>query len=417
MPPPLTAVGDKLLPAALESLFSAKSTPRRPFMTIRMPAYERNQVADLIRLLPKADGRDASSEQAVFGSGDGLAEVGRELVNTGCVECHAFRGESLPGAIGVDLHDISSRVQPQWFYEFILHPGEVKARTRMPTFFPDGQSHRKDLLDGDVRRQIAAIWYYLKKTDPLPAKISEAMSKDFELVPVDRPIILRTFMRQAGNHAIAVGLPGGLNYAFDAEQIRLAEAWQGRFLDARSTWFERFAPPAEPLGERIVTFPDGPSFYLTARLPKRSNQPTLEPQPLEFAGYRVDQAGIPTFLYRLGPWDMEDRLDAHDAEVLQRTWTVRRSDRPSASEKGSSEKGASENGASENGSAISFCPHAATQLTRVQPMSMVDQNGLMVSLLVDGDQAGGLVDFGSLRHWLIPLESKQEQVLKVEYRW
>ena len=163
LPPPLTGVGHKLLPAALESVFTAKSTSRRPFMTIRMPAYERDQVAELVRLFPRADGLDTTSEQAVFGSGDGLAEVGRELVNTGCVECHAFRGESLPGAIGVDLHDISSRVQPQWFYEFILSPGELKPRTRMPTFFPDGQSHRKDLLDGDVRRQIAAMWYYLEE--------------------------------------------------------------------------------------------------------------------------------------------------------------------------------------------------------------------------------------------------------------
>ncbi len=403
LPPPLTAVGHKLLPAALESVFTDKAAPRRPFMTIRMPAYQQNAVAELIELFPKADGLDTSTEKAVFGKGEGLAEAGRELVNTGCVECHAFRGESLPGAIGIDLHDIGSRVQPKWFYEFVLNPGEVKARTRMPTFFPDGQSNRKDLLDGDTRRQIAAMWYYLKKTEPLPEKIAEAMSKDFELVPADRPIVLRTFMPEAGTHAIAVGLPGGLNFAFDAEQVRMATAWKGRFLDARSTWFERFAPPSEPLGEHVIALPAGPSFFFTTHSSRPSSQLAVAEQRLiEFAGYRVDQAGIPTFLYRLGPWDIEDRMEARDQESLLRTWTIRRSDRPAANE---------------NESAISLCPHAARQLKSVRPMSMVDQNGLTVTVTSEGNHQGEIVRFESLQHWLIPLEDKQEQVFKAEYRW
>jgi len=95
-------------------------------------------------------------------------------------------------------------------------------------------------------------------------------------------------------------------------------------------------------------------------------------------------------------------MESRDHQSLLRTWTLRRSDRPAANE---------------DESVISFCPHAAKQLTSVRPMSMVDSNGLMVSVVGDGDHEGELIDFGSLQHWLIPLESKQEQVLKAEYRW
>ena len=34
-----------------------------------------------------------------------------------------------------------------------------------------------------------------------------------------------------------------------------------------------------------------------------------------------------------------------------------------------------------------------------------------------GIHEGELIEIDSLQHWLIPLENKQEQVLKVEYRW
>ena len=131
-------------------------------------------------------------------------------------------------------------------------------------------------------------------------------------------------------------------------------------------------------------------------------QQIAEQRLIEFAGYRVDQAGIPTFLYRLGPWDIEDRMEARDQESLLRTWTIRRSDRPAANE---------------NESAISLCPHAARQLKSVRPMSMVDQNGLTVTVTSEGNHQGEIVRFESLQHWLIPLEDKQEQVFKAEYRW
>ena len=73
--------------------------------------------------------------------------------------------------VGVDLDGVTRRLHPRWFQQFVRQPGDLKKRTRMPTFFPDGKSHRKDLFNGDVDLQIAAIWTYLDQlhssTNPL----------------------------------------------------------------------------------------------------------------------------------------------------------------------------------------------------------------------------------------------------------
>ena len=96
-------------------------------------------VAELNRSLPIADKKDSRNETAVFEAAKEITKaelhrVGRELINTGCVECHVFREEQLPGAVGVDLHAIDKRLQPAWFRSFIENPGALKNRTRMPTF-------------------------------------------------------------------------------------------------------------------------------------------------------------------------------------------------------------------------------------------------------------------------------------------
>lgn len=407
LPPPLTNVGRKLLPSALESVFTAKASPRRPFMTIRMPAYHSKAAAPLITALPEADQADATTENELFGDARGLAEVGRELVNTGCVECHEFRGESLPGAIGVDIDAIHTRVYPQWFLEFIRDPGKLKARTRMPTFFPDGQSNRKDLLGGDVDRQIAAIWHYLKNADPLPEKIASERSKNYELKPDDRPLIQRTFMPQVGTHAIAVGLPGGLNYAFDAERVLLSLAWKGRFLDARGTWFERFAPPAEPLGENVITFPDVFPFAATntSQQLERTAGYSAEP-PARFGGYQLDPEGVPTFLYETDSWQIEDRIEAIDGETLLRTWTLRR---------------ATESDENLAAQPVTWCVLAGEQLRRTGAMSMSNERGLTATVIRGVNGPGKVVDAQSRKIWLVTMpeasSSTDAREIKLEYRW
>ncbi|MFN9718692.1 MAG: c-type cytochrome, partial [Planctomycetota bacterium] len=263
LPPALSGVGKRLTTKWMMAVLNGQGLIR-PHMKIRMPVFPSKITNALPAMISIADGADSNDAPAddVFASGDReeLRKAGRRLMDIGCVQCHAFKGESLPGVVGVDLEGVTRRLRTDWLHDFLKDPGALKVRTRMPTFFPDGQSQNPDVFDGHMELQLSAMYAYLDDlpNQPLPAKIEEARSKNYELVPVDRPVILRTFMPEAGTHAIAVGYPQKLHVAFDAEQVRLAEIWKGRFLDAEGTWFVRSAPPASPLGERRFRMPRGP---------------------------------------------------------------------------------------------------------------------------------------------------------------
>ncbi|TVQ00509.1 MAG: hypothetical protein EA381_07325 [Planctomycetaceae bacterium] len=314
LPPPLAGVEGKLKAAWFGRVLSGNGDIR-PYLLARMPKYNAAEVKRWVELFEQVQRERETS----FAGGDdtpGLAnaaagwpgrndlkdfDAGRQMIDAGCVQCHRFRGESLAGVTGIDLAGITDRVRPEWFHDFVLHPAGLKPRTRMPTFFPDGISQNRELLGGDAGRQIAAMWGYLGdlKRQPLPDKIEQARGEDFELKPTDRPILLRTFMRDAGPHAIAVGFPQGVHFAWDAERLRLANAWTGRFLDAQGTWFIRSAPPADPLGERLIQIDTADAWLL-------GNDSATE---LRFGGYQLDRHGVPTFGYEIGPWRIEDRIE------------------------------------------------------------------------------------------------------------
>jgi hypothetical protein len=240
-----------------------------------------------------------------------------QLTQVGCIQCHEFNGNALPGVVGIDLGDVANRIRPSWFREFLLDPGGKKRGTRMPSFFPDGSSQSPDVLGGDAERQIAALWSYLKdsKRVGVPPKIAEALAADYELRPVEAPIVLRTFMQGVGTHAIAVGFPQGVHFALDAETPRLALAWKEDFVDARSTWFERFAPPIDPLGNDAIEISTEGEFRLAS-----TEEHTGKVAPtLQFLGYRLDSRRVPTFRYRLAGKIIQDRCEATSDGKLHRT--------------------------------------------------------------------------------------------------
>lgn len=295
LPPSLDRVGRKLQPAWMQRVFAGDGDVR-PFMTIRMPRFGA-LTKPLVAWFQTAD-RSAPPVDPLAGV-PATAEAGRQLMDVGCVQCHPIGGERLAGVVGVDLAEIDQRVHADWFFEFLLDPAGLKERTRMPAFFRNRTSSAPEILGGDVDRQIASLWAYLKAASPhpLPQRIQQEREHDFELVPRQRPLVLRTFMERAGPHAIAVGFPQGVHLAFDAERVRVAQFWRGRFLDAHGTWFDRFTPPAQPLGTDVIDLTD----HSVADDP-------AQPPAAQFAGYRLDRDGVPTFLYRLGAVAVEDRF-------------------------------------------------------------------------------------------------------------
>ncbi len=326
LPPPLDHLGMKLTKNWIQKILEGNGDVR-PYFQARMPVFS-DHAQSLALAFVAADQVEPSEPRErinIMNTSKADLEAGRQLFDTGCVQCHAIRGESLPGSIGIDLAYVGNRVQPEWFHSFLRNPASLKKNTRMPSFFLDGKSSNPQLLEGDVSLQIASIWRYLNSKDqPLPSKLEQSQSQYFELRPVDKPIILRTFMERssAGTHAIAVGFPEQYHFAFDAQHGHLAEIWKGRFLNAQSTWFDRFAPPAIPLGTDRIRLPM--SSFKTRN--SDGSFQVINPNGFRFRGYRLDKMGVPTFSYTVAEFDIEDQIKPVLKNGLIRKLTLTPSD-------------------------------------------------------------------------------------------
>lgn len=301
IPPKLDHVGRKLNPAWLQQLLAGEGIGVRPYMATRMPVFRHEAVEKLSDWLAKADRRDPPMEIDTSGlRRHQRGHYGSDLVGItglGCVTCHGLKGEKPLGSPSIDLTHTVERLQPGYFKELLLNPAEMQPGTLMPPLFLERKKRDEE---------IEQIWTYLKEIDQ--RRLPEGLLKtgDFELKPVDegKPIILRTFLEGAGMQAIAVGFPEGLSVAFDAHEVRWALAWRGRFLDAMSTWDERAATPAKPLGEDVKEFP-------------------FHEAKLEFRGFRLGEDGVPTFLYANQQLLVEDTILPQDETTLVRTVLVK----------------------------------------------------------------------------------------------
>lgn len=90
-------------------------------------------------------------------------------------------------------------------------------------------------------------------------------SADHELRVKDRPVIQRGFLPESSPRSIAVGLPGGVSYCFDAESCRLRYAWSGGFLNMKPTWDGRGAAPPGLGGEKFFIAPDAMPLRIGTR--------------------------------------------------------------------------------------------------------------------------------------------------------
>ncbi|MFK7777079.1 MAG: c-type cytochrome [Gimesia sp.] len=400
IPPTLSDIGSKLQKKWLTNVLKGKGDIRF-HMQARMPVFPAKMVAALPNHFEKVDHIQKQKENEVFPEHANLVSAGRTMLGTGCIQCHPIHGESLPGVVGTDLGDVTNRVHSKWFHKFLLNPAALKPRTRMPTFFPGGQSQNKTLLDGDVDLQIASLWEYLKAgpKQPLPEKILLERSKNYELAPDKRPIILRTFMREAGTHAIAVGFPEKVHFAFDAEQSRPAIIWKGRFLDAQGTWFIRSAPPAIPLGKSSVLLPSGTPFALLENKTQQWPVSNLNKASDSFRGYRVDASGVPTFLYRVGEFHIEDRMEPAENQSLKRTLTIKNMHPISKQSK------------------LWFRGLTGSTLKQITPTTVKNQAGLTVSISKTLANASELRTSENKSDWIIPVPDKEKTIIEVNYQW
>ncbi|MCZ7636062.1 MAG: hypothetical protein M5U12_08520 [Verrucomicrobia bacterium] len=166
LPPHLSGVGHKLRPEWLgEVLTNAGAV--RPYMGVRMPQFGTVNVGPLTAGLRDADARPGSLDPAPPGD----VKAGAELVGVGgyaCIQCHRFGPHPSLGISVMDLTRMTQRLHWDWFRRYLENPGLLRAGTRMPAFWPEGQASVTHILEGDTARQIASIWAYLSLAAEAP---------------------------------------------------------------------------------------------------------------------------------------------------------------------------------------------------------------------------------------------------------
>ena len=109
-----------------------------------------------------------------------------------------------------------------------------------------------------------------------------------------RPLVQRMFMPDAGPAAIAVAVNEQFHYCWDAGACRLRYVWRGDFIDAWPVWRGNGDALAKVLGEVLLREAASPLPF--AADAKR-----------KFLGYRIEH-GLPTFRYRVGATEVEERI-------------------------------------------------------------------------------------------------------------
>ncbi len=313
IPPPLTGVGGKLKSDWLNRLLYDRARAR-PYMTTRMPHYGDVALRDLTdwlgnvdRMLPIEIPEPDNQTRKKYTEG-GLQLLGDKGLN--CIACHNYNGTESAGMKGIDLMTSYQRLTPEWFFAYMKNPGAFRPGIIMPSYWPDGKALQTEILGGDTEQQLQALWYTfsLGRSARDPSGLKQS---DIRLTVKDKAVVHRGRSRMAGFRGIAVGLPGGLNYAFNAQNGSLAAIWRGDF--ASVNWKSQGAGDFHPIG-KFTSLPQDVSFLPQATapaswplLPQTSKEAPVNPDPtyprahgFAFGGYALDESEIPTFSYRCG---------------------------------------------------------------------------------------------------------------------
>jgi mono/diheme cytochrome c family protein len=176
LPPIITGEGKKVQEQWLHNFLTrpaetGKPNSVRPWIPIRMPTFHftEQEIAQLTNYFLAFSNQELKfRDYAAFRPDPALVPVGRGIfTDFQCSKCHPS-GPITPGTGELSTSDLAprlalarDRLKPEWIVEWLADPGKLQPGTRMPTFFPDGQSPLPEVLDGDARKQMEAIRDYL----------------------------------------------------------------------------------------------------------------------------------------------------------------------------------------------------------------------------------------------------------------
>lgn len=336
IPPPLTLVGAKLRPAWMNKVLYDGEVVR-PYMKTRMPQFGESSLKGLSEFFAEVD----SIEEVDLPAPDRVSKPkmrnGAHLLlgNKGlsCIACHNYNGKESPGMKGLDLMTSYQRLQPSWFYHYMKNPGAFRPGIIMPSYWPNDKAVQTEILGGDTELQLQALWHNFSlgrsardpsglRTEPTKLKVS------------DKTRTYRGRSKIAGYRGIAVGFPGGMNYAFSAQNGALSGIWQGEFVSVN--WQSQGSGNFSPASSSVQLAQDVAFLQLSDEkaawplYPKRSKEQPINSDPLyprkhgyAFTGYYFDDAFVPTFMYKCGSIAIEDKsvsAKVDGGDVLRRTF-------------------------------------------------------------------------------------------------
>jgi len=171
--PDLTGEGKKVQQDWLFS-FLKEPTTIRPWLKPRMPnfGFEDWEAAAIVAYFAALDGEPYPFESfETEPATDAEYAAGKELFEMfKCLSCHTSGTipEGMPTEnLAPDLTQVKTRLKPEWVTDWIKDPQSIQKGTRMPTNWPYIQGKffvpppAKDILGGDVQRQIKAVRDYL----------------------------------------------------------------------------------------------------------------------------------------------------------------------------------------------------------------------------------------------------------------
>jgi mono/diheme cytochrome c family protein len=326
--PVLTNVGAKLKKDWIGQVLNDKRARVRFWLKTRMPEFG-SAVSRVPDQAVAAAGVDDAAEPKVIPNTTLIAE-GQKLVGAndpkknpsgmGCVTCHSLR-EFKPAVAadatrGPELTLMFTRLRSDFFRRWMHEPARIQAGTAMPNFFSDKSREQADIT-------IETLWNYASLGQSMPAPMGIREKKNYVLIVTDTPIVSRCQVPDPNGtivYGVSVGLPGFINYTFDAEHVMFRQAWHGGFLDMAGDWDGRGGNPVRILGQR---------FYGQGINPIRIGSPDND-APRAFKGYELKDK-IPTFLYTIGDTEVRERITAlpEDKGVgIVRTFEIEANNQP-----------------------------------------------------------------------------------------
>lgn len=303
--PPLTGVGDKLKSGWIERILKTEARTL-DWQELRMPSYGVSHAEWLADAFAKASGIVPYGDDSLGSPGshlDGRDRLGVDGASggLGCIGCHGWDEFPPLGENGPNLFEAGKRLRSGWFRRWMRDPARILAGTSMPNYF--GGKESPEFL-GAVRDLWAAFRSAPDMPPPFGFKTADASpGGEAKPLPTDKAVVIRWDMPEATPAAIAVGLPGGVSYCFDAGESRLRYAWRGGFIDMSRTLLSKknretnLTETAEILGE---------VFFREGAYPIRSTDRERIPQT-RFRGYRLIES-IPEFRYDVDGVTVHERI-------------------------------------------------------------------------------------------------------------